>query len=64
VYCINVLIIVALGNHQAGELICYSWRLPPPRWHGARDSIEHFKETVKLPWKIGVRGLVLTSLER
>jgi hypothetical protein len=34
-----------------------------PRWLGARDSIEHFKKIVKLPWKIGVRGLVLTSPE-
>ena len=46
------------------SLACYSWRLPPPRRLGARDSIEHFKKIVKLPWKIGVRGLVLTSPER
>jgi hypothetical protein len=61
VYCINVLILVALGNHQASGLICYSWRLPPPRRLGARDSIEHFKKIVKFHWKIGVRGLVLAS---
>ena len=62
--CIKELIIVALGNHQVSGLICYSWRLPPPRWLGALDSIEHFKKIVKLPWKIGVRGIVLTSPER
>jgi hypothetical protein len=31
---------------------------------GARDSIEHFKKLVKLPWKNGVRGLVLSSPKR
>jgi hypothetical protein len=34
-------------EHQASGLICYSWRLPPPRWLGARDSVEHFKKIVK-----------------
>jgi hypothetical protein len=63
VHSIKVLIFVALGKHQASGLICYPWSLPPPRWLGARDSIEHFKMIVKLPWKIGVRGLVLTSSE-
>jgi hypothetical protein len=43
------LIIMALGKHQASGLICYSWRLPPPRRLGARDSIEHFKKIAKLP---------------
>jgi hypothetical protein len=40
--------IVALENYQASDLICYSWRLPPPKRLGARNSIEHFK-IVKLP---------------
>jgi hypothetical protein len=64
VHSIKVLIFVALGKLQASGLICYSWRLPPPRRLGTRDSIEHFKKIVKLPWNIGVRGLVLTSPER
>jgi hypothetical protein len=51
VHSIKVLILLALGKHQESGLICYSWRLPPPRRLGARDSIEHFKKIVKLPWK-------------
>lgn len=47
-HCIKVLMIVALENYQASDLICYSWRLPPPKRLGARNSIEHFK-IVKLP---------------
>jgi hypothetical protein len=64
VHSIKVLIFVALKKQQPSRLICYAWRLSPPRRLGARDSIEHFKKIVKLPWKIGVRGLVLTSPER
>jgi hypothetical protein len=46
---------------QASGLICYSWRLSPPRRLGDHDSIEHFKKIVKFPLKIVVRSVVFTS---
>jgi hypothetical protein len=52
--CIKVLIIATLGKQQVSGLVCYPWRFSPPRQLGARDSIEHVKKVVKLPWKICV----------